>query len=416
MVLRLCFFLWLVLATPAYAFPKGDVALLTPIEIQCEQQKDTSGVVDAFVVHTNTESLVCDVACQAYARGTDWQEWTHGGQQTGKRGERIEAIRMHLRGLAARDYRLWYRVKVRKLGWTNWACDGSPAGTMGMSLPIRGVQVALRHTYERPPKTTGDALLDNTIYEEIEHIPNRQSIVTTNGFVPSKKTTKEIKAAIRDVRKQGYDVGFVMMDLATHQGLAYNCGTLFYGASSIKAPYMAAAIESHPEALKRFKRQIQETLTCSWDDTYKEITEEYGEEPLFEWVDELELESDFKTFVPERPWAGYTARDFAKMWIRIHQWSLCSKDGRTFCSWSEHPQTSTIHHVLGGRYKTQSKAGWIQDDYSYWNVTNDGGIVYADNGPYVLAIMSSVPADFSKLHNLTRALDHAHGEILVAMD
>ncbi|MBR3326282.1 MAG: hypothetical protein IKG22_03055 [Atopobiaceae bacterium] len=412
MVLRLCLLLWLAFATPAYALPKGDAALLTPIDIQCEQQKDADGTVKSFAVRSNTEPLICDVGCRAYSQETGWQECVYDGQQSGKAGKRIEAIRLHLRGLAAQDYHLWYRVKVRKLGWTNWTCDGSPAGAMGMLLPIRSIQVRLRHTYEKAPRTAGEALLDHTLYDEIAHTPSKRAVVTMGEFTPSKKAAKAVKSAIRDIRKQGYDVGFVMMDLATHQGLAYNCGTLFYGASSIKAPYMASAIELHPEALKRFKRQIQETLTYSWDDTYKEITKVYGEEPLFGWVDELELESDFKTFVPERPWAGYTARDFAKMWVRIHQWSQCTKDGRTFCSWSEHPETSTIHHVLGGLYKTQSKAGWIQDDYAYWNVTNDGGIVYADNGPYVLAIMSSVPADFSKLHDLTRALDRAHSEML----
>lgn len=409
--LRLCLLLLLAIATPAYALPAGDATLLKPLEVSCDLQKDESGAVESFAVRTNAEPLECDVLCQAYAQKTGWQEWAHNGEQAGQLGNNIEAIRMRLRGLAAPEYHLWYRVKIRKMGWSNWACDGEAAGTMGTLLPIQRIQVRLRHVYEPTPKGAGEALLDRTLYDELGRVPSKRKVTTLGGLRLSKKTSKRLKSAIRGIRKQGYDVGFVMMDLATHQGVAYNCGTLFYGASSIKAPYMAAAAEQHPEALKDFKSQIQDTLVYSWDHTYKEVVKAYGIEPIFAWGDELKLESDLRTFAVDAPWAGYTARDFAKMWVRIHEWSLRSADGDLFCSWSENPETSTIHHTLGDQYRTQSKAGWIEHSYAYWNVTNDGGIVYAENGTYVLAIMSSVPADFSKLHSLTRAIDTAHGEI-----
>ena len=46
-----------------------------------------------------------------------------------------------------------------------------------------------------------------------------------------------------------------------------------------------------------------------------------------------------------------------------------------------------------------------------FDVTDDGGIVYANNGAYVMAIMSSVPANHGALHTLTATIDAAHDEM-----
>lgn len=72
-------------------------------------------------------------------------------------------------------------------------------------------------------------------------------------------------------------------------------------------------------------------------------------------------------------------------------------------------------------YRTRSKGGWVSDGGAtspdvngggpLWDVTDDGGIVYAKNGAYVMAIMSSIPADHDSLHALTAAIDAAHSEM-----
>ena len=408
-----CLVTCLMVATPAQALTPVATMRLTELEVTCDTHTAQNGMVDAFAASTNVEPIVCDVDCRAYMQRTGWQDWKQNGAQAGQKdGERrVEAIQMRLRGLLAKDYRLWYRVRIDGGDWSGWAADGQSAGTMGMSLPITDIQTRLQRAWEKAPQGDGKPLVDNSFYSEIGHIRNQRTVVPLNKFTPSDEALKDLNAAIKGLTDQKFDVGFVMMDLTTHQGVAYNCGTVFYGASSIKAPYLAAAIEQHPEAIRKYEKQIKDTLVYSWDHTYKEVVAAYGVEPIFAWHKELKLESDFLSFVTERPWAGYTARDFAKMWVRIYQWSLRSPNGEKFCSWSEEPEYSTIHYVLGDRYRTQSKGGWIEHEYAYWNVTNDGGIVYAENGPYVLAIMSNVPANFYELHNLTRALDAVHDEI-----
>lgn len=403
----------LAFATPAYASPRVSVTFHDPLEITCDIHRGDNGMVDAFGASANVEPLECDVMCRAYMQGSGWQDLTYGNEQAGLAGggKRVEAVQMQLRGILANDYSLWYRVKVAERGWTGWAADGDPAGTMGLSLPIEDIQIQLLQAWEEPPIGSGEALVDNTLYTDIGRIRNKRKIAALGNFSPSKKAKKALKAAVKSIRKQGYDVGFVMMDLATHKGIAYNCGTIFYGASSIKAPYMAAAIERHPEAIKKYARQIVDTLVYSWDDTYKEVVRAYGEKPLMAWRKQLKLDSDFATFTVDNPWVGYTARDLAKLWVRIYQWSQHSATGEKFCSWSEYPETSAIHYMLGGNYRTQSKAGWIQTEYPYWNATDDGGLVFADNGTYVIAILSNVPANFGELYDLTSAIDAIHDEI-----
>lgn len=57
-------------------------------------------------------------------------------------------------------------------------------------------------------------------------------------------------------------------------------------------------------------------------------------------------------------------------------------------------------------YTTQSKAGWIADPDC--SSTCDAGIVYADNGPYVLVVMSDLPASLESLDPLVTLLDQLH--------
>lgn len=57
-------------------------------------------------------------------------------------------------------------------------------------------------------------------------------------------------------------------------------------------------------------------------------------------------------------------------------------------------------------YTTQSKAGWIADPDC--NSACDAGIVYADNGPYVLVVMSDLPASLESLDPLVTLLDQLH--------
>lgn len=209
-----------------------------------------------------------------------------------------------------------------------------------------------------------------------------------------------------------------MCDLKNHKGIAYGCDALFYGASSIKAPYFAAVVKRFPEALEEYKGAIQDTLLTSSDSSYKEVLAAYGKEPMRAFC----TESGARVSIADSlPWASYSARDLALMWSYAYSLYPRNHTLDVLGSWSQSPTVSTIHSALGSAYITRSKAGYIDaegeivEGINYgkqvFRVSDDGGIVYAPNGAYVVAIMSNVPDNHDALNPLTLAIDKAHQEM-----
>ena len=208
------------------------------------------------------------------------------------------------------------------------------------------------------------------------------------------------------------------MDLESKKGISYRPDALFYGASSIKAPYIASVVWLHPGALDRFKDEIQETLQTSDDACYKDVLAAYGAEPMRQFCADAGARASIATSLP---WASYSPRDLALMWGRAWVLWRWHHPSDVLGSWSQAPTVSTIHDALGASWVTRSKAGYIDAEGEthpainggkpIFRVSNDAGVVYAANGPYVVAIMSNVPADLSALDELTLAIDAAHAEM-----
>ena len=51
----------------------------------------------------------------------------------------------------------------------------------------------------------------------------------------------DVEGAIAAYHDAGYEVGFVMYDLTTHEGVGYNADQWFFSASTVKAPFVAFA-------------------------------------------------------------------------------------------------------------------------------------------------------------------------------
>ena len=372
--------------------------------------------IEGMRANLNVAPLECGISYRVYMQGVGWQDWVCDGEAAGlpEEGKRLEAFQARLRGLSSQDYCLWYRASVDGIGWLDWASDGKGVGTTGMGKPVTAIEMRVLPKDAEAPGETARPFIDNSVFHDLDTAQVGEGVCGFGGYEPSKKARKQLEEAIKGIRDRGFDLGFFAMDLESHEGVAYNCDTKFYGASSIKAPYIASVLDGHPEALRKFEQDIRDTLEFSWDDTYKNVVRAYGTEPFFAWCDELGVDTVHEFFSVDIPWAGYTPRHFAKLWVRIYQLFQDSEEGEIFGTWSEYPETSTIHATLGDKWRTRSKAGWIvttDAGWGFWNATDDGGIVYADNGAYVVAIMSSVPADFTVLPELTAAIDAAHSEM-----
>ncbi|MDO4806660.1 MAG: hypothetical protein Q4A07_05365 [Coriobacteriales bacterium] len=354
----------------------------------------------------------------AHIRNSGWTDWGTNDSKIVSRGtgKYLDAVKVKLKGTASRVYDVWYRAHVQGIGWMGWTRNGSSAGSIGANKRMEAVQIRLVPKYKaKAPGSTANSFLDWTIMKGLDAAKFSRSITSFGGYAMSTKIAKGLKSAVDGIRGRGYDVGFIMMDLQSRKGVAYNCDAMFYGASSIKGPYIASAVYKHPEAIRNYQHNITEAMFYSWDYDYKQVLAAYGKGPMRTWCAESGVR---KSIAEGLPWVNYNARELAKLWGRTYLLYQQSSAGEQLGKWSERPNISTIHATLGGKYRTRSKAGWIDaggptsssvnGGGPLWRVSDDGGIVYAKNGAYVMAIMSSVPANHNVLNALTAAIDAAH--------
>ncbi len=204
-----------------------------------------------------------------------------------------------------------------------------------------------------------------------------------------------------------YSCGFLMMDLNTGKGVAYNADTVYYSASSIKGPYITSLVANIPGTLDYEAGHFAAVANWSSNDDYAYIRSKYGTGYMNQWNSSARV-ADFQ-------WAGYygfySPWSLAKMWIKSDRFfhngtTAGQRTGNLFTT----PATSAIRETLGSKYQTQSKAGWYPSDGIY-TASADGGIVYASNGSYVVAVMSNVPGNVSRLDGIVRTLDNIHDKM-----
>ena len=136
---------------------------------------------------------------------------------------------------------------------------------------------------------------------------------------------------------------------------------------------------------------------------YEELRDRYGDAPIEKWAEDAGTEISF-----DYGWdyTDYSARTLAKLWMKNYEFFESGDAGSEIAELYEDPDTSASHSVLGNKYTTRSKAGWIAD--TSCQSTVDAGIVYADNGPYILAILTDIPSAVDRLDPLVTVLDSIH--------
>ncbi len=232
------------------------------------------------------------------------------------------------------------------------------------------------------------------------------SIQGFGGYTPGASVRDSLQKAVNAVQSTGNRIGFIMMDIATGKGISYNPDVRLYSASSIKAFYIAALGAYNPSAVNASKDLILQTLTVSSDAAYHQLCDLYGPQPYEQW----KQESDVYDPVNSQRFADYTPRDMAKMWARTYSFFTSGEFGAEMGTWYQSPSSSAIRDSVGKWYTTRSKAGYIW--YAGYNAANDGGIVYADNGPYIVAVMSDMPGSLDRLVPVVDWLEAAHNEMM----
>lgn len=252
------------------------------------------------------------------------------------------------------------------------------------------------------------------LYDALD-VPSSEENITYNGFLPSPSVVNPLDDLIDDIRMDGYSLGFVVMDLTTGRTLMYNADTEFYSASTIKAFYVASLADALPELLdEEWPHALMEAAVMMSDnDAYQELGTTYGQQYLKDWVVHAGVDESKGNWYPD-----YCARDMARLWVENYWWFDHSETGREVSAFYESPNMSAIRELVDEDMLTRTKAGWIADiegDHDL-RATNEGGIIYDGDHPYLVSVMTDEPADFHVLGEVMQALMDVHADMVKDVD
>ena len=77
------------------------------------------------------------------------------------------------------------------------------------------------------------------------------------------EAAEAVQAAIEGFNALGSDVGFVLYDLSSQQGISYNVDQSFFAASTIKAPFVSYAMEAVARGEASLDEEIIETRSMA---------------------------------------------------------------------------------------------------------------------------------------------------------
>lgn len=122
-------------------------------------------------VSDSTKNIGGSIEYRAHVQDIGWQGWQANSSFAGTSGKAksIQAVEFKLDGEMAQKYDIFYRAHVSNIGWLDWTKNGeSAAGSVGCSIPIEAVEVAI------VPKGSSDApsvgatpLLDSSLFPSI---------------------------------------------------------------------------------------------------------------------------------------------------------------------------------------------------------------------------------------------------------
>jgi hypothetical protein len=261
---------------------------------------------------------------------------------------------------------------------------------------------------------TGSLDLAQTLRLKLNNAPSSSDITTFNGGSIADWALDGIRQAVDAFARQGYRVGFVMMDLDSGKGVCSRIDETFYSASTIKALNIASLYDKvfndDTAASAGWRQVLERTCVQSDNDAYAALRRAFGNQCFASWLSETGVSTD-KAGTSNCYYAWYTPRDLAKMWAHMYSYFQdAGAAGSELSSMLSHGYNSSIYNELGGEYAVCSKPGWYPTEPGY-TATNDAGIVYAGK-PYLVSILSDAPERFDLVRSLVRSLNTAHDALV----
>ena len=231
-------------------------------------------------------------------------------------------------------------------------------------------------------------------------ISGKDPVVFGDWELPEEQKLR-LQELLEKTEKSGSHIGIVMLDIQTGKGIAVQPARRFYGASSIKGPYVLSLAMLNPKSINKKLSTFRAIAVNSDNDAYDSLVGQYGRN----YIDAWRLAVDAGAPLTAGCYAYLSAEDLARLWVMGYQYLTTKIDGEIMGELFETPNQSAIHTVLGKRYTTQTKAGWISQSVS---TTADAGIVYAGDHPYILAITSDYGSNFKKLEPYVELMEEMH--------
>ncbi|SDU78183.1 Beta-lactamase enzyme family protein [Arcanobacterium phocae] len=217
----------------------------------------------------------------------------------------------------------------------------------------------------------------------------------------------KLTAQIKAIKKAGANVGILMIDTETGQGLAYNAETQFYGASTIKGPYVVAINKFLADDVTEADETLMyNAIEASDNEAYIALRTNYGDDLFSFFADNANApDIDREEYYPY-----LSTKELTALWAEMYDYFFLNPNDRaeTTRDFFTSPYNSFIYQSLGDEYTTYTKPGWIDIDPI---ARNDAGIIETDDGTYLLAIMSTAFNEEEKLMDLTTTMDEIHQDL-----
>ena len=229
---------------------------------------------------------------------------------------------------------------------------------------------------------------------------------TLGGYTLPENRERDLREMLLSVYEPGYDMSFMLLDIRSGKGISFNSDTPYYSASSSKAGFVVSLCAVHPEVIDTSRSYLTQITVHSSNDYYYVLEYNYGQGIYEEYADTVGV--DLK--LDEGGYAEYSAEDLTRLWLANYDYFSTGANGDLVGCWFETPEYSAICSVVGSDYVSRTKSGWISG-YIY-NVSIDAGIVYAEDNPYVLVVMSSFPSAVEELQETVQLLNDIHEEMV----
>lgn len=228
--------------------------------------------------------------------------------------------------------------------------------------------------------------------------------------VTKTKAGKKLLKYIKKLRKN-YRINIAMIDVKSGEVLTYSPMRSMYSASCLKGPYVASLNKWKPSSRSGHKSTMRNTIVWSDNDTYASLRNEFGSETMRKMHVYSGVDTDLYYF----KYHWLPTRDLAKLWVGTYWYFYESTNANS--KWTRslytHGYESFIYRGLKGTWKVHAKPGWYPGEGK--DVQNDAGVVMAKvdgkSRPYVVAYMTSLCGEHTKLRKLVRLVDDVHTDM-----